>query len=722
MASIPLILYCAHWGTSEACFQIAGPFASTNVAIGIEVLANSFSCREIGDTVDLDRICERVVCMREVMMLRGAWWSIVALLFAYGCAPTIVGGDASTDRGADALDASLGTDSRSTTDVTLLRCASDRECSALGYVCNTTTARCVECNVASDCGADRACLGNHCITPVRCTTSRMCPGQVCSASLGYCVDCTTDVDCTGGQVCRESACVAPPRMCRSSRECSDVGQVCDATRNICVDCAADTDCPADRYCGSGGTCLPHSCVPGETSCVNSTRVRACDVHGSAWRESDCPSGQTCLAGRCQTLACTPGQMSCDPMTFERRRCNDDGVGFTAMPCATMDACRDGMCVMRACTPGTATCSSSTERRLCAADGLSTAVIACASNEGCRDGACVLRTCVPGVATCSSTTVRSVCNADGFGATSTPCGASQRCAAGVCVDLACVPGASTCVDSRTVRVCAADGSGTSTMTCPASSTCTGTTCSGWVCTPGMATCPAGATTRTICNADGLGTRMEPCVAPSNASMSRCGDGGVCAYTCNAGFGDCDGNTANGCESTLASDSRNCGACGRACAAGAACLAGVCGCPTGQTMCGTACVNTMTDPANCGRCGSSCASGVACSGGACGGARTTCASGFSGSGGNGNSGSVCLRTYTFNVIAGHSYTISTCAGFSGDPYLRVTGACTCANDDSCGHGSTCTCRATTTGTATICASSYLDQFATWNYEVTSTDGGC
>ncbi len=41
-------------------------------------------------------------------------------------------------------------------------------------------------------------------------------------------------------------------------------------------------------------------------------------------------------------------------------------------------------------------------------------------------------------------------------------------------------------------------------------------------------------------------------------------GACVLDCAAGFGDCDSNTANGCESPLATDTMNCGACGRACA--------------------------------------------------------------------------------------------------------------------------------------------------------------
>lgn len=48
---------------------------------------------------------------------------------------------------------------------------------------------------------------------------------------------------------------------------------------------------------------------------------------------------------------------------------------------------------------------------------------------------------------------------------------------------------------------------------------------------------------------------------------------CAIGCNTGYGDCDGKIDTGCESTLATDSMHCGACGHSCG-GARCVAGQC----------------------------------------------------------------------------------------------------------------------------------------------------
>ncbi len=45
-------------------------------------------------------------------------------------------------------------------------------------------------------------------------------------------------------------------------------------------------------------------------------------------------------------------------------------------------------------------------------------------------------------------------------------------------------------------------------------------------------------------------------------------------CDSGYADCDNDGANGCEVTLATDSSNCGTCGRACEGGTPCTAGMC----------------------------------------------------------------------------------------------------------------------------------------------------
>ena len=66
--------------------------------------------------------------------------------------------------------------------------------------------------------------------------------------------------------------------------------------------------------------------------------------------------------------------------------------------------------------------------------------------------------------------------------------------------------------------------------------------------------------------------------------------------------------------LQADAANCGACGVACPAEVACVAGVCACPEGSDACGDACVDLQTDAQHCGGCGNDC-QGSPCTDGAC-----------------------------------------------------------------------------------------------------------
>jgi hypothetical protein len=99
--------------------------------------------------------------------------------------------------------------------------------------------------------------------------------------------------------------------------------------------------------------------------------------------------------------------------------------------------------------------------------------------------------------------------------------------------------------------------------------------------------------------------------------------ACTVTgCASGYANCDSAAANGCEAQLATDTLNCGACARVCATGERCVAGACVCALGETRCGTTCVNLSADSNHCGACGNVCASGRVCRTGSC---QTQCASG-------------------------------------------------------------------------------------------------
>ena len=91
--------------------------------------------------------------------------------------------------------------------------------------------------------------------------------------------------------------------------------------------------------------------------------------------------------------------------------------------------------------------------------------------------------------------------------------------------------------------------------------------------------------------------------------------VCAITCEAPYADCDGDPFSGCEAMLLDDPRHCGACGTRCAprphAAPDCEDGACAftCDAGFADCNgdleDGCESEVDfDPANCGGCGSAC----------------------------------------------------------------------------------------------------------------------
>jgi hypothetical protein len=116
-----------------------------------------------------------------------------------------------------------------------------------------------------------------------------------------------------------------------------------------------------------------------------------------------------------------------------------------------------------------------------------------------------------------------------------------------------------------------------------------------------------------------------VCPARANARATCASGTCGITCQTGFGNCNGNNADGCEVDTNTNTSNCGACGTVCPARAnaatTCQAGTCGftCNTGFANCdgnaGNGCeVNLQTDASNCGTCGNRCSG--SCNAGSCG----------------------------------------------------------------------------------------------------------
>ena len=120
--------------------------------------------------------------------------------------------------------------------------------------------------------------------------------------------------------------------------------------------------------------------------------------------------------------------------------------------------------------------------------------------------------------------------------------------------------------------------------------------------------------------GCGTSCTPCSV--RHAVATCASNGTCSYSeCETGWGDCDGDATNGCETNLL-ENGNCGACGVSCTGTLyQCTPNGCaaGCPSPGTTCavGGACTY-LTDTANCGACGKVCAldnASASCASGTC-----------------------------------------------------------------------------------------------------------
>jgi hypothetical protein len=184
---------------------------------------------------------------------------------------------------------------------------------------------------------------------------------------------------------------------------------------------------------------------------------------------------------------------------------------------------------------------------------------------------------------------------------------------------------------------------------ATASCRDGVCRLGACMPGFDNCdsmPGNGCEARIDTVDHCGACNRSCGTRARATTS-CASG-ACMYTCAAGFGDCDGNSTNGCETGTGDSASHCGSCGVMCT-GTTCADGRCNCGTyghrccterrmekvftfcrgdltcvdglrcacapGETFCNGNCVSLANNPNHCGACGRTCPVGSPCHRGTC-----------------------------------------------------------------------------------------------------------
>jgi len=180
-----------------------------------------------------------------------------------------------------------------------------------------------------------------------------------------------------------------------------------------------------------------------------------------------------------------------------------------------------------------------------------------------------------------------------------------------------------------------------------------------------------------------------VDASSCAAAECTEGTQCGSAC----------------VNVGTDSKNCGKCGNACAAGESCSGGSCACAAGK-QCGGACTDIGSDAKNCGACGHVCAADESCTAGSC---KLSCCPGTSACGSScldlssdANHCGSCDKRCTASQVcrggacvgcpANMAQCAQQCADLSSDPFN--CGACgnACASSQSCIAGACKSCDGT------------------------------
>jgi hypothetical protein len=227
-----------------------------------------------------------------------------------------------------------------------------------------------------------------------------------------------------------------------------------------------------------------------------------------------------------------------------------------------------------------------------------------------------------------------------------------------------------------------------------SDCATGTCVALGCAPGYANCDGDTANgcESLSTAQRCGGCGKPCntTALANVSVANC-ENQTCSVSCASGHGDCDQDSSNGCETPLTSNV-NCGNCGEPCAmpnAVAECGSGSCqfvSCLSGWGDCNDdlsdGCeLNLNTTLSDCGGCDAACpANKLNCVGGTCSG--LICNPGTAECDGNETAGNEC--EVTLSAVATCGSCTNACAFNAGLTPTTAHGTLSCA---ASGQGYAC-----------------------------------
>lgn len=410
--------------------------------------------------------------------------------------------------------------------------------------CPSRFPRCLEGSCQSSCGPMMVDCNGVCVNPL--TDNSYC------GATGDCEDANAGQTCLDGTVCKQGLC---QDTCPSSQV------YCNGR---CIDPESDKD-----YCGAQKDCT------GYTSCLD---------------------GEVCYQSKCGQN-CSGGQIFCDgrcvdPQT-ERAFCgaSSDCIGVHAgVSCSDRQVCDKGQC-RTGCSDGFVICGGvcidhQTDLTYCGADARCTGYSSCEGDQVCEDGKCEDICKVEGEMLCDGKCIDPTSNDNYCGAKEdckslnrgSVCAAWSKCQDSVCVDkcpIGQIMCSNTCVSPlKDLNYCGASapcdinpGVNCETTVSQAYDVlCANGSCSYKACKPDYFDCDADKSNG--CESypkspKSCGSCSNDCTKLKNVSEASC-TVGVCGIVkCVPGFGNCDNNVSNGCETDTNTTATHCGFCGQNC---------------------------------------------------------------------------------------------------------------------------------------------------------------
>jgi hypothetical protein len=361
-------------------------------------------------------------------------------------------------------------------------------------------------------------------------------GAVCS---------TAPDDCPAGAYCNGIACVPG---CKADSDCpkSDAGLgSCDTKTHTCNDCNVNSDCgtaPGATCCNKHCTNIKTdplncngcavACTGGNTNCCNgacsnpSTDANNCGSCGNACSTLNATTA-SCGGAMC-SWTCSGGFAHC---MSGNSGCDTNLGGSGKKLCGTVCVASTSCCMASDCTtpPTPAACYAT---GVCSGVGGACSYALKAGSKVCGATCC---NAINGTCNVNCTLACTAGYADCDGDPSNGCEVNLAAAGKKLCGTACIPIATCCANGDCSSPPPPSSCYVSPGTCPAP----GGSC-GYSLKSGSVVCGA-----TCCN----------------AVSGTCN--GNCTLNCAAGTGDCDGNPANGCEDNTNTDPLHCGLCTNSC---------------------------------------------------------------------------------------------------------------------------------------------------------------